>query len=183
MFSVCNSYRLSSGSSVTSYQLHQLRNWVVLSSGKCDYTKWWTWHTERVVCNTNAWTGYTAGCSYHTNGASSLKKGCSCESHIPNPYVSLQCVGNSPQGGSGFKTGATSPSAQRSDEGLEPDAAAGRVLMNDVIYVASGRRQFLLVVQLRFHIRFSNADAIRTSCVPGVRHIAHASGLWMLLAL
>jgi len=39
-------------------------------------------------------------------------------------------------GGSGCDTGATSPSARMPDQSLEPDAAAGGVLMNDVIYVA-----------------------------------------------
>jgi hypothetical protein len=29
------------------------------------------------------------------------KKGCSCDPHIPNPHVALQCVGNSVQGVSG----------------------------------------------------------------------------------
>jgi hypothetical protein len=53
--------------------------------------------------------------------------------------------------------------------------------MNDVVYVASGRRQVLLVMELWFDTRFSNADAVGVSCVPAVRHIVHVSGLWLLL--
>ena len=104
------------------------------------------------------------------------KKGWSCDPHIPNSHVALQCVGNCTEG-SGCDTSDMSPSARRSDQGLEPDAAAGRVLMNDVIYVASGRRQVLLVMELWFDTRFSNADAVGVSCVPAVRHIVHVSGL------
>jgi hypothetical protein len=46
--------------------------------------------------------------------------------------------------------------------------------MDDVIYVASGRRQVLLVMELWFDTGFSNADASGASCVP-------VSGLWLLL--
>ena len=88
-------------------------------------------------------------------------------------FVVLHCVGNC-TGGSGCDTGDMSPSARRSDQGLEPDAAAGRVLMNDVFCMASGRRQVLLVMELWFDTRFSNADAVGVSCVP-------VSGLWLLL--
>jgi hypothetical protein len=83
--------------------------------------------------------------------------------------------------GSGCDKVATSLSAQRSDQGLEPDAAPGRVLMNDVIYMASGRRQALLVMELWFDTRFSNADAVGVFCVHAVRHIVHVSRLWLLL--
>jgi hypothetical protein len=48
--------------------------------------------------------------------------------------------------------------------------------MNDVIYMASGRRQVLLVMELWFDTRFSNADAVGVSCVP-------VSGLWRRLLL
>jgi hypothetical protein len=48
--------------------------------------------------------------------------------------------------------------------------------MDDVIYVASGGRQVLLVMELWFDTRFSNADAVGVSCVP-------VSGLWLLLLL
>jgi len=46
--------------------------------------------------------------------------------------------------------------------------------MNDVIYVASGRCQVLLVMELWLDTRFSNADAVGVSCVP-------VGGLWLLL--
>ena len=81
-------------------------------------------------------------------------------------------------GGSGCDTGATSPSARMSDQSLEPDAAAGGVLMNGVIYVASGRRQFLLVMELWFDTRFSNPDVVGISCVHAVGRIVHVSGMW-----
>jgi hypothetical protein len=53
--------------------------------------------------------------------------------------------------------------------------------MNEVIYVASGRRKVLLVVELWFEAWFSHADAVGVSCVPAVRHIVHVNGLWLLL--
>jgi hypothetical protein len=57
------------------------------------------------------------------------------------------------------------------------------VLINDVIYVASGRRQVLLVVALWFETRFIHADAVGVFGVPAVRHVVHVSGLWLLLLL
>jgi len=86
-----------------------------------------------------------------------------------------------PHRGFRVRQGATSLSARRLDQGLEPDAAPGRVLVTDVIYMASRRRQVLLVMELWFDTRFSNADAVGVSCVPAVRHIVHVSGLWLLL--
>jgi hypothetical protein len=55
--------------------------------------------------------------------------------------------------------------------------------MNDVIYVASGRRQVLLVVALWFETRLIHADAVGVFSVPAVRHIVHVTGLWLLLLL
>jgi len=46
--------------------------------------------------------------------------------------------------------------------------------MNDVMYVASGRRQVLLVMELWFDTRLSNADAVGVCCLP-------VSGPWLLL--
>jgi hypothetical protein len=41
----------------------------------------------------------------------------------------------------------------------------------------------LLVAVLSFETRFSNADAVRISCVLGVRHIVHLGSVLLLLAL
>jgi hypothetical protein len=41
----------------------------------------------------------------------------------------------------------------------------------------------MLVMDLRFDTRFSNADADGVSCVPAVRHIVHVSRLLLLLLL
>jgi prolyl-tRNA editing enzyme YbaK/EbsC (Cys-tRNA(Pro) deacylase) len=137
---------------LTSYQLHRLRNtilinWVVLSSGNV-VTRKDGLDTQKALLVTPKTEPATQQAAVITQATQFVKmKGCSCDPHIPNPHVGLQCVGNC-RGASGCDTGATSPSAQRSDQGLEPDAAAGRVLMNGVIYVASGRRQVLLVMEL-----------------------------------
>jgi hypothetical protein len=60
-----------------------------------------------------------------------------------------------------------------SDQSLKPDAATGRMLMCDVIDVASGRREILLVVSACFQHSISNADAIGTSVVFRVPHVVH----------
>lgn len=111
--------------------------------------------------------GYTAAAVITQTTHFVKMKGCSCD-----PHTALRWELRT--GGSGCYTGATSPSARKSDQGLEPDVAAGRVLMNDVIYVASGRRQILLVMELWFDTRLSIADAVGVCCMP-------VSGLWLLL--
>ena len=120
------------------------------------------------VGDTKAWPNrYTAAAVITQTIQFVEQKCCNCDPHTAVRW-------ELPTGDSGCDTGATSRSARRSDKGLEPDAAVGRVLMNDVMYVASGRRQVLLVMELWFDTRLSNADAVGVCCLP-------VSGPWLLL--